>query len=64
MREKAERVDLQSLGVDDRGVSAEAILYADGNVTIQNSDTDSVTLQQEQAQKLVAFLIGYMEVDA
>lgn len=64
MSNDTDRVDLQSLGVDDRGVSAEAILYADGDVTIQNADSDGMTLDRGQVQNLVAFLIRHMRVDA
>lgn len=64
MDDDANPVDLRSLGVDDRGISAEAILDADGNVTIQNADSDDLTLDREQVQKLAAFLVGHMEVDA
>lgn len=64
MSNDADRVDLQSLGVDDCGVSAEAILYADGDVTIQNTDDAGVVLDRGQVQVLVSFLIDHMEVDA
>lgn len=63
MRDDAQPVDVQSLGVDDRGISAEAILDTNGNVTIQNPE-GSIILDQGQVQSLVAFLIGYMRVDA
>lgn len=63
MREDAQPVDVQSLGVDDRGISAETILDTYGNATIQNAE-GSIVLDQGQVQSLVAFLISHMEVDA
>lgn len=64
MSEDAQPVDLQSLGVNNYGIGAEAILDTDSNVTIQNTDGDTVTLNRGQVQNLVTFLVSQMELEA
>lgn len=63
MSDGAERVAIHSLGTDDCGVGAEAVLYADGDVTIQNNDNEGLVLNREQVQAFVSFVVGRMVVE-
>jgi hypothetical protein len=59
----AARVSIQFLGTDDRGIGAETILYADGDVTIQNNEGAGIVLNHEQVETLISFLVEHMALE-
>lgn len=61
--EAAARVDHVDLGVNSRDVGAKAILYSDGDVTIQTEHDDAVVLEPEQVRALCAFLLTQPVLD-
>ena len=56
-------VGVPFLGTDECGVGAEAILSADGTVTIQNTDGDGVVLTREQVEAFVSFFVPRMTLE-
>lgn len=62
MSDEAERITRRNLGVTQHGVGAEAVVYEDGDVTIQNDNGDGLVLDAAQLHTLATVLLYDEEV--
>lgn len=58
MSEEAEAVDSRSLGVDNRDIGVEAVLYEDGDLTIENDEGEGLILEAQQVRALLGFVVN------
>lgn len=65
MSENAQRIGHRDLGFNSDGIGAEAVLYGDGNVVIQDTEgetPDRILLERKQVVALVAWLVNQDEL--
>lgn len=62
MSDEAERITRRDLGVNRNGVGAEAVVYEDGDVTIQNDNGTGLVLEAAQLHTLATVLMYDDEV--